>query len=183
MSPEFNNSFSDFINRETWMTLPGGGWIEMGLKNGYTVNGQAGTWDGSCNCNAYSVFWADTQPGGSNFWRHIVTNTTPTGATDTYQISRAGTVNHWNVYWRGNLVGVSTGTQRWSGEAQQVGGEYSGSTSARGFADSTDMFTKHINGSGQPVNWGWPSWYRIDGAAGFEGVSFIPSSFSWQKHH
>lgn len=187
MSPEVSNDPAEFINSEMWMGLPSGNWVETGLRNGYTVNGQWNTYDGSCNCNAYSVFWGDQEPVTGPFppiyWRHIIANVSPTGQTDTYQISRAATVNQWNIYWNGNPVGLSTVTQAWTGSRQSVGGEYSGVTSARGVADTFAMEVKYINGSGQAVSWGGPSSTTVTPGAGMWGSSPGASRWSWNKAH
>jgi hypothetical protein len=180
------SSTGQFINSEMWMGFDGGGWIEMGLKNGYTANGVAGTVDGSCGCMAYSWFWADTQVGGPyngiGFWRHILGNTSPTGNNNTYQISRAGTVNQWNVYLDGVPRGLSTATQRWTGIWQQIGGESSNANSNTARADNFDMYAKYINSSGVPTNWGGPNQTNITPGAGMEGVSYSGSEWSWQQH-
>ena len=169
------------INSEMWFTLTNGAYLETGLYDGF----EPSSYGNGCNCGAYAQFWADTDSNGNQF-THVIANVSPTGQTDTYQISRAPNVNQWYIFLNGNNVGLSTITQAWSGPRMDIGGELqapSDTNPSGSHADDFDMYAKVINGNGQAVNWPEIDRRYLSESPPFQGVSYSlnPTEWSWQK--
>jgi hypothetical protein len=175
MTPGSSSSSNPwFTTAEMWLKNPSnptGAWVEAGLANDWTVNG----------FNAYDAYWADSGPSG--YWEHLIENTTPNGVNRKFQISRAGPVNQWNIFYKagaGNManIGLSTNSTFWSTNQMDTGAEFfNNSPLAR--ADNFHMNVRAIDGNGISVLWPGQV-YSIH--SGFDGYSYSQSTWDWHKN-
>jgi hypothetical protein len=150
--------------------LNNGNYIETGIRNGYEY------WsDGSCHCNAYSIYWLDSVGTGWNqhIYVHTIAHTTPNGVNHRYQISRGPSPNIWKIFVDGQDRGTSTITGDWLGGTMEVGGAvYAPNGSGPSRSDTFDQYRQWINGSGQRLNWNNISSTTITSGAGFNGTTW-----------
>lgn len=137
------------VNQEMWVYTKQNEsmWVEVGLRNGiYAEN--------PCNCQAYSVFWAEFDNTGAEH-RHYIANTSPNGTNHSYQVSHVcDGCAQWAVYYDGNLKGTSTYQLSGTSYDQQIGQENTSITPAT-HSDDFDMYAQY-----QSVDHVWHYWPR-----------------------
>jgi hypothetical protein len=164
------------VDTTNWLGFSNGAYAETGLWNGYQ--------DGmnSCNCVAYSQYWADTLPGGTGQVFHTYANISPTGVNRTFQISRAATTNRFIFFFDGFHSGTTRDLGAWTGSTLQLGGELAAISStnpAGSHADTFDMYVSGINGSGTLFNLGTATGTYHETT--FNGLAGGTSQWHWNK--